>query len=408
LQRALQEGLLPPDFDSTEYFYYDSPHNGDMHRIGKFIAFRGPDDHSSGATCAGAFRARDYLEVFTHHDVSTVIRLNSPQYNAKTFTQAGFEHYDLVFHDCATPSDTLVDRFLTISELAEGKVAVHCLAGLGRTGTLIGLYLMKHHRLTAHEAIAWLRISRPGSVIGPQQAFLVEQQERMHLLGAQGCSGMGLREDLPVLDGQSCRLSLGLLRDRLSQDPHADHKGGAIEEQKHAGSLSSAAGDGEGEGRRGGDESGGTPLPPASDLSSESLAHMVAQGSSRRACLRMGALTHDSSDSILGSTSTHTSSATVTGAVTGAVMGATEISLSALSPACATSAGAGREETQQQTQDSAVTHARTRARRPTAEHPETSWERRCASFARSHYPHQWMDMHLDTLHSRISLRSSLR
>lgn len=47
-------------------------------------------------------------------------------------------------------------------------------AGLGRTGTLIACYLMKHFRLTAAEAIAWIRICRPGSVIGPQQNFIEE------------------------------------------------------------------------------------------------------------------------------------------------------------------------------------------------------------------------------------------
>ena len=59
------------------------------------------------------------------------------------------------------------------------------LAGLGRTGTLIGAYLMKHHKFTAAEAIAWLRICRPGSVIGPQQNYLEEynficEEERDH------------------------------------------------------------------------------------------------------------------------------------------------------------------------------------------------------------------------------------
>ena len=46
------------------------------------------------------------------------------------------------------------------------------IAGLGRTGTLIALYMMKHYKFTAAESIAWIRICRPGSVIGPQQNFL--------------------------------------------------------------------------------------------------------------------------------------------------------------------------------------------------------------------------------------------
>ncbi len=47
-------------------------------------------------------------------------------------------------------------------------------AGLGRTGTLIGCYIMKHYKFTAAETIAWIRICRPGSVIGPQQNWLEE------------------------------------------------------------------------------------------------------------------------------------------------------------------------------------------------------------------------------------------
>lgn len=72
-------------------------------------------------------------------------------------------------------------------------------AGLGRTGSLIGCYLMKHYRFTAGEAIAWIRICRPGSVIGPQQNFLEEWVTDCFFFFSQCCSDLRGRSITAVI-----------------------------------------------------------------------------------------------------------------------------------------------------------------------------------------------------------------
>ncbi|XP_017538562.1 cell division cycle 14Aa isoform X3 [Pygocentrus nattereri] len=186
IRKALQHGFFDFEtFDVEEYEYYERVENGDFNWIvpGKLLAFSGPHPKSKIENGYPLHAPEAYFPYFRQHNVTDVVRLNRKIYEGRRFTDAGFEHHDLFFVDGSTPSDLITRRFLHICESAEGAVAVHCKAGLGRTGTLIGCYMMKHYRFTAAETIAWIRICRPGSVIGPQQNFLEEKQHSMWVEG---------------------------------------------------------------------------------------------------------------------------------------------------------------------------------------------------------------------------------
>jgi len=180
--RARDAGFFDfDDFDCEEYEHYEKVQHGDFNWLvpEKFLAFCGPHPHSKIENGYPLHSPESYFPYFRLHNVSCIVRLNKKIYDAKRFVNGGFEHEDLFFIDGSTPPDHILVEFLEVAEKTKGGVAVHCKAGLGRTGSLIGCYIMKHWRWTAMETIAWLRICRPGSIIGHQQDWLQDQQDDM-------------------------------------------------------------------------------------------------------------------------------------------------------------------------------------------------------------------------------------
>jgi cell division cycle 14 len=216
------QGYLWGCIDVEEYCHDDSPAEGNMHEVvpGKFIAFQGPKDlggkeyhdDDRGHRC---FSPAVYADIFSSDfGVAAVVRLNEAEYDGAAFEARGIRHHCLEFEDCSCPPHRVAAAFLRLAAAAPGSVAVHCKAGLGRTGTLIALWLMRSRGFSAREAMGWLRVMRPGSVIGEQQHYLCgalssgesSDRARSSELAAEVAAGMQRRGSLraagsPLLGG---------------------------------------------------------------------------------------------------------------------------------------------------------------------------------------------------------------
>ncbi|XP_013399319.1 dual specificity protein phosphatase 23 [Lingula anatina] len=89
----------------------------------------------------------------------------------------GFRLIQIKLKDFTSPTVYQVDDFIRFVDEARQKgegVAVHCMLGRGRTGTMLACYLAREHGLTGQQAIEETRRLRPHSIETVEQEELIK------------------------------------------------------------------------------------------------------------------------------------------------------------------------------------------------------------------------------------------
>lgn len=128
-----------------------------------------------------AIKEFNIIQQFKDANIKTVINLQESgehascgpgleasgfSYNPQDFMDRDIYVYNFSCPDFGASSNGMILDMVRVMQfaLSQGRVAIHCHAGLGRTGLLICSYLVFTNRMSANDAIHYVREKRPRSI----------------------------------------------------------------------------------------------------------------------------------------------------------------------------------------------------------------------------------------------------
>lgn len=149
---------------------------------GLYSSWVTPDILATARPSTEVIKKFDVIGQFSQTGIKSLINLQHPgehsscgfglepvsgfSYVPEDFMKEDIFFYNFGWNDYGVRSlESILDMVKVLSfALKEGKAAVHCHAGLGRTGVLIACYLVFSERIGAEEAIHKVRSNRPKAV----------------------------------------------------------------------------------------------------------------------------------------------------------------------------------------------------------------------------------------------------
>lgn len=131
-----------------------------------------------------------YLKECKKHNVQHITRIADPSYRIEEVQKAGIQLHEMHFSDGASPPEEIITQWCDlVHETFDGKkagvtaggdpprIAVHCVAGLGRAPVLVAIALIEYG-MDAVSAVTMIREKRRGAINAVQLSYLENYEPR--------------------------------------------------------------------------------------------------------------------------------------------------------------------------------------------------------------------------------------
>ena len=131
---------------------------------------------------SGLPSSKKQLRWLGSHGVDSILTLTESPLAKEWLDETKLPSKHVQMFDHAPPTlESLAESTKYIaSQIRAGRtVVVHCLAGVGRTGSVLAAYLIEYDGKTADQAISQIRSMRPGSIEARQEPAVREYERRV-------------------------------------------------------------------------------------------------------------------------------------------------------------------------------------------------------------------------------------